>query len=278
MGIQDANTVVTALGAAFSGVAALAAVAVARWQTVFGRRLALESMNMQATVERKLRLEAQRCEAWTAFLGAADAFVDAMWRLGDVDPGFRAQELRSKRQLLVEACSGLRVLGPDAVVRHAERVVERCTRMERYAVGRAVVQSALNALERQWCPGNAERCEERCGDSDAHSCAWVAHVMLEGWGDRDEDDRPDDLDHLEYLIRESGVLADDSAATETGVLTEDDLRRLLAIARNPVSWNLLTAQDRWWRPRTGYDETRDAFVGSVRDFLGETGGAAAGFP
>ncbi|MER5569502.1 hypothetical protein ABT083_25290 [Streptomyces goshikiensis] len=277
MDVQDVNTAVTALGAAFSGVAALAGVAVARWQPVFGRRLALESMNTQAAVERKLRLEAQRCEEWTAFLGAADAFVDAVWRLGDVDPGARAEELRAKRQPLMEACSGLRVLGPDVVARHAEAVVERCAGMERYAVRRAVVHSALDALERRWCPGNAERCEERCGDSDAHRCAWLAHEMLESWGDRDEDDRPDDLDYLEYLIRESGVLAGDGAAAESGVLTEDELRQLLAIARNPVSWKLLTAQDRWWRPRTGFDQSRDAFVGSVRDFLTETGGEATGF-
>ncbi|WP_158706287.1 MULTISPECIES: hypothetical protein [Streptomyces] len=149
--------------------------------------------------------------------------------------------------------------------------------MERYAVRRAVVRSALNALERRWCPGNAERCEERCGVSDAHNCAWLAHVMLEGWGNRDDDDRPEDLDHLEYLIRESGVLAGDSAAAESGVLTEDDLHWLLTVAGNPVSWDLLAAEDRWLRPRTGYDESRGAFVSSVRTLLVGTGGAATEF-
>ncbi|MFH8350093.1 hypothetical protein [Streptomyces sp. NPDC018045] len=69
-------------------------------------------------------------------------------------------------------------------------------------------------------------------------------MMLEGWDNRDLDDRPDDLDHMEYLIRESGVLAGNGAAAESGVLTEDDLHRLLAVARNPVSWNLLAAQRR----------------------------------
>ncbi len=271
------HTAFTALGAVFSGVAALAAVMVARWQTTFGRRLALESMSTQAAVERGLRLETERCEAWRAFLRASDAFDDAVWRLRELDPPSRTEELRARGEALTEACSELCVLGPDTVVRHAELLGERCGRMERYAVRRAVVRSALVALERRWCPGNAERCEERCGGSDAHSCAWLAYVMLEGWGDRDDDERPDDLDYLEYLIRESGVLAGVGTPAESGVLTEEDLRQLLAVASNPVSWNLLSAEDRWLRPRTGYDEGRGAFISSVRAFLDATGGATARF-
>ncbi|MBC2878094.1 MULTISPECIES: hypothetical protein [Streptomyces] len=270
------HTAVTALGAVFSGVAALAAVMVARWQATFGRRLALESMSAQAAVERRLRLDAERCEAWKAFLRASDAFADTVWRLKEFDPRSRAEELRTKSQELTQACSGLRVLGPDAVVRHAEELRERCGHMERYAVRRAVVRSALDALKRRWCPGNAERCEERCGGNDAHGCAWLAHEMLEGWGDRDEDDRPDDLDHLEYLVRESGVLADDGAPAEGDTLTEEDLQQLLAITRNPASWGLLSAEDRWFRPRTGYDEGRSALVSSVHTFLDGTGEATTG--
>ncbi|MEU2512025.1 hypothetical protein [Streptomyces syringium] len=106
-------------------------------------------------------------------------------------------------------------------------------------------------------------------------CAWFAHVMFEDWGGRDEDDRPDGLENLEYLIRESGVLAGDGAVAESGVLTEDNLRRFLDVARNPVSWDLLSA-DHWLRPRPGYDEGRGAFVSSVRAFLTETGEAATG--
>ncbi|MFF3274425.1 hypothetical protein ACFYWU_26355 [Streptomyces chrestomyceticus] len=277
MDVQDVLAAFTALGAVFSGVAALGTVVVLRWQTKFGRRLTLESMSSQAAVERELQLEAQRREVWTAFLRASDAFVDAVWRLRKVDSRARTEELRARYQALMEACSELRLLGPDAVVRHAEAVWERCACMERYAVRRAVVRSALDALERRWCPGNPERCEERCGISDAHNCAWLAHVMLEGWDNRDDDDRPDDLDHLEYLVRESGVLAGDGAAPESGVLTEDDLHWLLAVAGNPVSWDLLAAEDRWLRPRTGYDESRGAFVSSVRTFLAGTGGAATEF-
>ncbi|WP_405651934.1 hypothetical protein [Streptomyces sp. RK9] len=271
MGVQNVHTALTALGAAFSGVAALAAVMVARWQTVFGRRVALESVGSQAAVERELRLEAQRCEAWTVFLRASDAFADVVWRLGEIEARSRAEVLRSRSEALTEACAGLRVLGPECVVRHAEAVRERCARMERYAARRAVVRSALRALERRWCPGNAEWCED-----DAHGCAFVAHDMLERWGDRDGDERPDDLDFLEYLIRGSGVLADDGAPVESGVLTEDDLRRLLAVAGNPVSWDHLAAEDRWLRPRTGFDEERGAFVAAVRDFLADGGRAGAG--
>ncbi|MEU3499388.1 hypothetical protein ABZ726_01010 [Streptomyces hundungensis] len=234
-------------------------------------------MRTQAAAERGLRLETERCAAWRAFLRTSDAFADAVWRLKELDPLSRGEELRAKSAALTEAFSGLRVLGPDTVVRHAEALRERCGRMERYAVKRAVVRSALDALEQRWCPGNAERCEERCEGSDAHSYAMVAHEMLEGWGDRDEDDRPDDLDSLEFLIGESGVLAAVGAPTESGVLSEDDLRQLLTIARTPVSWHLLSAKDHWFRPRTGYEEGRSAFVSSVRAFLDETGGATTGF-
>ncbi|MBJ3809760.1 hypothetical protein [Streptomyces flavofungini] len=271
MGVQNVHTALTALGAVFSGVAALAAVVVARWQPEFGRRVALESLGSHAAVERELRLEAQRCEAWTAFLRTSDAFADVVWRLGELDARSRPEALRTRSEALTQACSGLRVLGPECVVRHAEAVRERCARMERYAARRAVVRSALRALECRWCPGNAEWCED-----DAHGCAFVAHDMLEGWGERDEDERPEDLDFLEYLIRQSGVLADDGAPAESGVLTEDDLRRLLAVAGNPVSWNYLAAEDRWLRPRTGFDEERGAFIDSVRAFLADSGRAGAG--
>ncbi|MFD5702751.1 hypothetical protein [Streptomyces lasiicapitis] len=271
MGVQDVHTAFTALGAVFSGVAALAAVMVARWQTTFGRLVAQESVRTQAAVERELRIEAQRCEAWTAFLRASDAFADAVWRLGEMEPRSRAETLRARSEALTESCSGLRVLGPDEVVQHADAVRERCARMERYALRRAEVRHALLALRRGWCPGNAEYCED-----DAHNRAWVAHEMLEGWGDRDEDDRPDDLDFLEYLIRGSGVLTGNGAPTASDTLTEDDLHRLLAVARTPVSWDLLAAEDRWLRPRTGFYEERGAFISSIRDFLADSGRADTG--
>lgn len=238
----------SAAGAALSGAAAVAAVLVARWQTRFARRVALETTHAQRAVERELRLEAQRSEAWTAFLCAADAFAGAVWTLADVAPEHRAEELRRRSEVLTTACSALPMHGPDRVVRQAEALRERCARMEQYAVRRAVVRSALQALLEKWCPGNAEHCE-----SDAHSSAWLAHVLLEGWGDREDDERPDDLAHLEDLIRESGALAD------------ADLARLLAVARSPVCWELLAAEPRWLRPRTGYDEARDAFTAAVRD-------------
>ena len=247
---QNVNAAVSALGAVLSGVAAVAAAMGARWQTRCARQVALETTHSQGAVERALRLEAQRSEAWTAFLCAADAYVDAVWTLGGVAPESRVEVLRVRSEALRDGCSGLRVLGPDRVVRHAEAIRERCSRMDQYAVKRAVVRSALLALEEGWCPGNAEHCQ-----SDAHVCAWLAYEMLEGWGDREEDERPDDLDFLEYLIRESGVLKD------------PDLVRLLAVARSPVCWELLTADERWLRPRTGFYEERDAFTIAVRDHL-----------
>ncbi|HEY8980599.1 MAG TPA: hypothetical protein VIU15_13550 [Streptomyces sp.] len=69
---------------------------------------------------------------------------------------------------------------------------------------------------------NAEACQ-----SDAHTCAWLAYEMLEGWRSRDDDRRPDDLEYLEYLIK------------ETPALNDVDLARLLMVARNPVCWDLL---------------------------------------
>ncbi|MEU6917114.1 hypothetical protein [Streptomyces olindensis] len=248
MDSEQVYAVFSAAGAALSGAAAVAAVMVSRWQSGFARRVALETARAQRVAERELRLEAQRSEAWTAFLCAADAFVGAVWTLADVAPERRAEELRVRSEALTTACSALRVPGPDRVVRHAEAMRECCARMERYAVQRAVVRSALQALLAKWCPGNAEHCE-----SDAHSCAFLAHDMIEGWGDREDDERPDDLDHLQFLIKESGALPD------------ADLARLLAVARSPVCWELLAADPRWLRPRTGYDEAREAFTEAVRE-------------
>ncbi|MFD7064652.1 hypothetical protein [Streptomyces sp. NPDC059906] len=256
MDAQNIGAAFSALGAVLSGVAAVAAVMVARWQTTFARRVALEATYAQAAVERELRLEVQRGEAWTVFLRTADAFVDGVWRLGDIAPEFRVEVLRAKSEALAQACSGLRMLGPDRVVRYAEAMRERCSRMERYAVKRAVVRSALLALQEGWCPGDAECCQ-----SDAHSSAWVAYELLEGWGDREEDQRPDELDFLEYLIREAGALND------------PDLKRLLSVARSPVCWELLIAEDGWLQPRTGFYEERDAFTTAVRDHLEGSAGA-----
>jgi hypothetical protein len=250
---QNIGAAFSALGAVLSGVAA---VMVARWQTTFARRVALEATYAQGAVEWEMRLEVQRSEAWTALLRAADAFVDGVWTLGDIAPEFRVEVLRVRSEALTQACSGLRMLGPDRVVRHAEGMRERCSHMERYAVRRAVVRSALLVLQEGWCPGNAEYCQ-----SDAHSCAWLAYELLEGWGDREEDQRPDDLDFLEYLIR------------ETGALNDPDLTRLLSVARSPVCWELLIAEDRWLQPRTGFYAERDAFTTAVRDHLEESAGA-----
>ncbi|AYG78123.1 hypothetical protein DWB77_00230 [Streptomyces hundungensis] len=59
--------------------------------------------------------------------------------------------------------------------------------------------------------------------------------------------------------------------------TEDDLRRLLAVARDPVSWDFVSAEERWFRPRTGYEAARSAFVRSARAFLDGTGEATTEF-
>ncbi|MGW5733545.1 MULTISPECIES: hypothetical protein [Streptomyces] len=253
MDAQNIGTAFSALGAVLSGLAAVAAVMGTRWQTRFARRVALETTLAQGAVERELRLEVQRGEAWMMLLRTADAFVDAVWALGDIAPECRVEELRARSEALTQACSGLRVLGPERVVRHAEAMRERCSRMERYAVRRAVVRSALLELWEGCCPGNAEYCQ-----AEAHSCAWLAYELLEGWGEREEDGRPNDLDFLEYLIRESGALKD------------PDLEQLLTVARSPVCWELLAADERWLKPRTGFYEERDAFTTAVRDHLEES--------
>lgn len=253
MEVQSIGVVFSTLGTVLSGAAAVAAVMVARWQIVFTRRVALEAASMQKAVERETRVEARRNEAWTALLRAADAFVDTVWALEHTAPEDRVGALRVKSEMLTEACAGLRVLGPDHVVRHAERMRELCSQMERYAVKRAVVRSAMVALEREWCPGNAEACQ-----SDAHTCAWLAHGMLEGWGSRDGDQRPDDLEYLEYLIK------------ETPALNDAELARLLVVARNPVCWDLLASEERWLRPRTGFYGAREAFTRAVCDHVDQS--------
>lgn len=259
MDAENVSVAFSALGTVLSGAAAVAGALAVRWQTRFARGVALDTTRAQGTVQRAVHLDARRSEAWTAFLRAADAFTDAVRTLADIAAEQRADVLRARSEALTEACSPLRVLGPERVARHAESIRARCSQVERYAVQRAVVRRALRALEAGWCPGNAEHCR-----SDAHTCAWLAHDLLESWADREDDDRSADLDFLEYLIKESNTLPD------------PDLALVLSVARSPVCWELLIAGEWWWEPRTGIPQEREAFAAAVGEYWEQAAGRCSG--
>ncbi|GHF80218.1 hypothetical protein GCM10018783_58280 [Streptomyces griseosporeus] len=164
----------------------------------------------QATVaaaqlqERALReesLESARRSAYADFLSAVDVFVRIVTALPDMPRASRRELLDQKATAVVQARAGVAVLGPPPVLSQAERVAEQCAQLEKLALRRAVLRSAISALEDAWCPRNAEWCQD-----PHHNSAHVAWGLLCEWGRLEDEERWEKLDLLEFTLQESHAL------------------------------------------------------------------------
>jgi hypothetical protein len=159
-------------------------------------------------------------DASASFLRSADAFVRTVRMLPELDHDQRASRLDERGSEVEAAFSSLDLLAPPDLRRSAKEVLSYCRSLERKALDRAVLRSAVKALENGWCPGNPEICTH-----PQHDAAWVAWELLMSWSRKEEETRAEDRDLLEYCLDESRCFS------------EQEVRRVLALAdRNPASW------------------------------------------
>ena len=119
------------------------------------------------------------------------------------------------------ALSPLELMAPPDLLRHAKALLKYCQTLEKLALDRTVLRTAVEALESGWCPLDPETC-----DHDHHSSAFVAWQFLVDWSGREDEERWRDRDLLEFCLQDSRCMA------------EDDVSRVLAVAdRCPPAWS-----------------------------------------
>ncbi|MBP2036262.1 hypothetical protein J2Z77_002053 [Streptomyces avidinii] len=162
---------------------------------------AVAAAQLHERAGREQSLEDARRSAYAEFLSAADVLVRIITKLPEVPGPARRELLDQKATAVVQARAGVAVLGPPAVLGQAEEVAEQCARLEQLALRRAVLRSAISALEEAWCPRNAEFCQD-----PHHTSAYLAWELLDRWGRLEEEERWEELDFLEFCLQESHAL------------------------------------------------------------------------
>ncbi|MER6536800.1 hypothetical protein ABT215_23945 [Streptomyces sp900105755] len=175
---------------------------------------------LQERAGREQSLECARRSAYAEFLCAVDVFVRFVTELPEIPTAARRELLNQKATAVVEARAGVAVLGPPIVLRKAEEVAKQCTKLEELALRRAVLRSAISALEAAWCPRNAEWCRD-----PHHSAAHVAWEFLAEWGRLEDEERWQKLDLLEFTLQESHALE------------AEQVRQVLDAANSVAHWD-----------------------------------------
>ncbi|MFJ3650754.1 hypothetical protein [Streptomyces murinus] len=158
--------------------------------------------------------------AYAEFLSAVDILVRIVTELPDVPTAARRELLNQKATAVVEARAGVAVLGPPTVLCRVEEVAKQCAELEKLALRRAVLRSAISALEAAWCPRNAEWCRD-----PHHNSAHVAWKLLAEWGRLEDEERWEKLDLLEFTLQESHALE------------AEQVRQVLDVANSVAHWD-----------------------------------------
>ncbi|MCY0931776.1 hypothetical protein OTB20_37465 [Streptomyces sp. H27-H1] len=211
---------------------------------------AVQAARLQGRAGREHALESDRRVACTEFLRAADLLVRTVRELPASPREVRKEALDRRVTAVIEARAGIAVLGLADVSSRAQDVLEQCLRLERLALRRAVLRSAIGALERHWCPRNPEVCED-----PHHRAAFVAWDLLGGWGRLEDEDRWEELDFLEWVLKESHAL------------TADEVAQVLEVADSVVHWDELMGG--WIRDPLleRFQAVRDEFATAARGSL-----------
>ncbi|MFF2308183.1 hypothetical protein ACFVVP_37475 [Streptomyces sp. NPDC058128] len=176
---------------------------------------------VQTRGELELRQQAALADTSAAFLRASDALARTVEQLPGLALEERHAQLASRGMAVETALGPLELLAPPGLLRHAKALREYCRTLEKLALDRAVLRSAVQALEDGWCPLNAETC-----DHDHHSAAFVAWQFLLEWPGWEDEERWRDRGLLEYCLQESQCMSEREIA---GVLAVVD--------RVPAAWS-----------------------------------------
>ncbi|MEV7507840.1 hypothetical protein AB0O57_07820 [Streptomyces sp. NPDC091201] len=204
---------------------------------------AVAAAHLQDLAGREQSREDARRSAYAEFLSAADVLVRTVAELPDVPDAARRELLDQKATAVVQARAGVAVLGPPAVLSQAENLAKQCAQLEKLALRRAVLRSAISALEDAWCPRNAEWCQDL-----HHISAYVAWELLAEWGRLEDEVRWEKLDLLEANLRQSNAL---EAA---------QVRQVLEVANSVAHWDEMIGG--WLRDplMERFQAVRDDFV------------------
>ncbi|MFB6938952.1 hypothetical protein [Streptomyces chartreusis] len=181
---------------------------------------AVAAAQLQERAVREQSLESARRSAYAEFLSAVDVFVRIVGELPDIPRTSRRELLDEKATAVVQAQAGVAVLGPPPVLSQAEKVAKQCAQLEKLALRRAVLRSAISALEDAWCPRNAEWCQD-----PHHNSAHVAWELLCEWGRLEDEERWEKLDFLEFTLQESHAL------------DAEQVKHVLEVANNVAFWD-----------------------------------------
>ncbi|MFB6480492.1 hypothetical protein ACFCXF_27705 [Streptomyces virginiae] len=184
---------------------------------------AVQAARLHVRTGRERALESDRRTASTEFLRAADLLVRTVEELPTKPSDVRREVLDKRVTALIEARAAIAVLGPTGVSALAQDVLEQCMRLERLALRRAVLRSAVDALERHWC----RRCNPEVCEDPHHNAAFVAWELLAGWGRLEDEERWEELDFLEWLLEESLAF------------TADEVAQVLHVADSVAHWDEL---------------------------------------
>lgn len=124
-----------------------------------------------------------------------------------------------------------------------------CT--SKLALRRAVLRSAVSALEANWSPRDAELCED-----PHHGSAFVAWELLARWGSLEDDERWEQLDFLQFVLQESRAL------------TMEQIDQVLDMAKSVACWDLMMGG--WLRDPLleRFQAVRDEFADAACGCLG----------
>ncbi|MBT1184142.1 hypothetical protein HET69_08960 [Streptomyces sp. CJ_13] len=212
---------------------------------------AVVAAQLQERAGREQSVEGARRSAYAEFLSAVDVLLRTVTELPDVPDASRRELLDQKATAVVQARAGVAVLGPPIVLSHVEEVAKQCTQLEKLALRRAVLRSAMNSLQDAWCPRNAEYCQD-----PHHSSAYVAWELLAEWGRMEDEERWEKLDFLEFTLQESHALG------------EEEVRQVREVANSVAHWDQMIGGFVRDPLLERFQEVRDGFADAAYGSLG----------
>lgn len=208
----------------------------------------VEAVRQQGHNEREQWAHNARSHAYAEFLRAADALARTVRSLPEVDYEHRKELLAEKSMAVDETYAHVEALASPPVVAQAQHLRSHCHNLEKTALRRAVLKSAVSALDRWGCWDNPDHCEDQ-----HHNSAYVAWDLLVGWGQLGLEEQCEERGFLEFCLKESRALSDEHVA------------QVLDVSKNAAGWDDLIGG--WSRDplHERFQDARIEFVKAMRN-------------
>lgn len=212
--------------------------------------VSLKAAHSQGQAEVEQWARAELAAVCTELLRSAALLARTVKQLPTVPPERRHEVLAPYAEAVEAAYAPFDVLAPAPLQEAAARLRGYCTYLEKLAADRAVLRSAIDALDEGMCHGDVENCTD-----DRHGSSFVAWELLVGWAAKEDEQRWEDRGLLEFCLRESGALS------------HQDAVRVLALADRCAAslWDKMLGG--WIHDPLlqAYEQHRDAFAAAARE-------------